>query len=159
MKIRPEVLIGWFGVVVNILSLIVFEATGLADDTIAGTFVYNLIGCIVWLVLIGLNFPLLLLLTLFWWAVPLSLWAIYVSFALHGLLSREWSYSYSVRRNSYSYFGSALFILVSSAIFDYLALKIFLRLRKSSESNGQIISLNPYYAASTPALIPKAENA
>ncbi|XP_031634771.1 uncharacterized protein LOC116348058 [Contarinia nasturtii] len=145
MKIRPEMLIGWLGVVVNILCLIVFEATGLADDNIAGSFVYNLIGCIVWLVGLGLNFPLLLLLTLFWWVVPLSIWAIYVSFNLHSVLSRDYDsdYYFYDRREVYSYFWSALFILVLSAIYDYLVLKIYLRLRNSRQTNGQIIALHP----------------
>ncbi|XP_031634797.1 uncharacterized protein LOC116348075 [Contarinia nasturtii] len=148
MNVRQEVLIGWFGIVLNILCVIVFESTGLADDIITGSFVYNLIGCIVWLVGLGLNFPLLLLLDLIWFAIPLSIWAIHVL----GILCRD---GYGGQR-SYSFFWSAVFILVLSAIYDYWIFKIYFHLRKSRQSNKQIITSNP--PSYTSASLTKAEN-
>ncbi|XP_031633637.1 uncharacterized protein LOC116347247 [Contarinia nasturtii] len=150
MDSRQGKIIGWFGVVMNLLCLFAFEFAGIANRQIAGSFVFNLVACIIWLVGLGMNFMMLLIIALFGWAIPLVIWVYYISFTAHNIFSGETEFFYLHRENETRDFWSGVFILVFSSVYDFIALKHYLKLKSAPTLTQEFTpSLNVAYEPTT----------
>ncbi|XP_031633624.1 uncharacterized protein LOC116347238 [Contarinia nasturtii] len=127
--------IGWLGIGLNVLCLILFrgiESNILSYATIC-TFILNAIASTVWLMGVALNRPELMALTLICWAIELFIWIFFiVILAIPGLLLIG---NDSDRENIFSIFSVAMFILVFSLIYFYYAVKSYQKLKVVIEQN------------------------
>ncbi|XP_031623976.1 uncharacterized protein LOC116341193 isoform X2 [Contarinia nasturtii] len=123
--------IGWFGVVMNPILLFIFEGVGIAGDFIAGTFVFNLIGCLIWLVGISLNLTELLVTSLIWLAMPLMCWSFYISFQAHQMLFGHGS---TKSLEHLTHFWVTIFMFAFCSIYVFIALKNYRENKKTGDA-------------------------
>ncbi|XP_031633635.1 uncharacterized protein LOC116347245 [Contarinia nasturtii] len=137
-------IIGWIGVIVNLICLFAVENSRFASNGIAASFVFNLIGCFIWLAGLGLGMNFMVLVSIIWWTIPLVIWAFWISFTVHDIFEEH-----SSHESFHEFFYIGIFIFVYHSIYDFIALKYYRELKNAILVNECTPRMNIVYAPTT----------